>query len=153
MARKRPLTESHDEIFGDMVTGLGEAISFVRGELDPSTYRVHFPNDVDVKAVRQKTGLSQESFAVAYGLSAGTVRDWEQCRRAPDQAARMYLYAIGKDPKGVYTIIAGNKRQTVTHKVSVVGKKKHSVSGSAKRKRVPAHVAAKASASRATRSH
>ncbi|HWE05763.1 MAG TPA: hypothetical protein VG274_03590 [Rhizomicrobium sp.] len=132
---------------------MGEAIGFARGELDPSTYRVHVPSDVDVKAVRQKTGLSQDVFAVTYGLSAGTVRDWEQRRRAPDQAARMYLHAISKDPKGVYTIIAGDKRHTVTNRVSVAGKKKHPVSGSVKRKKAPAHAAAKASASRATRSH
>lgn len=153
MALKRPVTKSHDEIFGEMVTGLGEAISFVRGELDPSTYCAHVPSDVDVKAVRQKTGLSQDAFAVAYGLSAGTVRDWEQRRRAPDQAARMYLHAIGKDPKGVYTIVAGDKRQAVTAHVFASGKKKHPVSGSAKRKRVPAQVATKPSASRAARSH
>jgi len=106
MARKaRPAARTHDEIFASMVDGLDHAISIAKGEADPATYRVHVPFDLDVKAVRQKTGLSQEAFASAFGFSAGTVRDWEQKRRAPDQAARMYLWAIGQRPDTMREIL------------------------------------------------
>jgi putative transcriptional regulator len=106
MARKaRPAAKTHDEIFASMVDGLDHAIGIAKGEADPATYRVHIPFDLDVKAVRQKTGLSQEAFAGAFGFSAGTVRDWEQRRRTPDQAARMYLWAIGQRPDTMREIL------------------------------------------------
>ena len=106
MARKaRAVTKMHDEIFASMVEGLENAISIARGEADPVTYRVHVAVDVDVKAVRKKTGLSQEAFAGAFGFSPGTVRDWEQKRRTPDQAARIYLWAIGQRPDTVREIL------------------------------------------------
>src|SRR5579871_1070921 len=97
MARKVHPAKTHDEIFAEMAAGLREAVAIARGEADPSTYRVHAP-DVDVKAVREKTGLSQDAFAGAFGFSTGTVRDWEQKRRKPDQSARMYLWVIGREP-------------------------------------------------------
>jgi Mn-containing catalase len=52
--------------------------------------------EVDVKAVL-KNRLS-EAFAGTFGFLPGTMRYWEQRRRMPDQAARMYLWAIGQRP-------------------------------------------------------
>ena len=154
MARKARNTSARtrDQIFGEMVEGLGEAISIAKGEADPATYRVHAPGDIDVRAVREKTGLSQDAFAGAYGLAPGTVRDWEQRRRAPDQAARMYLHAIQKDPKGVYAIIAANKRKP-EYKTSRAEMKRIRVSPNPKRRTVPARAKTKASGSRSSRSH
>jgi putative transcriptional regulator len=97
--------KAHDEIFAEMLEGGKQAVAIMRGEADPSTYRVHF-GDIDVKAVRNKTGLSQEGFAGAYGFSTGSVRDWEQRRVQPDQAARAYLYVIGEKPDMVRKTLA-----------------------------------------------
>ena len=44
-----------------------------------------------MKAVRKKTGLSQAGFASTYGLSAATLRDWEQNRKMPERTAQLYL--------------------------------------------------------------
>jgi putative transcriptional regulator len=44
-----------------------------------------------VKVIRRALGISQE----------GTLRDWEQGRVAPDQAARAYLTVIARDPEAV----------------------------------------------------
>ena len=105
-ARKSRIPKkTHDEIFASIVEGLDHAISIVRGEADPATYHVHVPVDVDVKAVRKRTGLSQEAFAGVFGFAPGTVRDWEQRRRTPDQAARMYLWAIGERPETMREIL------------------------------------------------
>ncbi len=136
MARNASV-KTHDRIFGEMVEALGEAINIAKREADPATYRVHPPDDIDVRAVRRKTGLSQNAFAGAYGLAPGTVRDWEQRRRAPDQAARMYLHAIGKNPEGVYTIIAGDKRRKAERETSRVEKKTIRVSAAPTRKPFP----------------
>ena len=51
--------------------------------------------------VRIKLGLSQEQFAERFGIPIGTLRDWEQHRSKPDQAAESYLKVIAKNPKAV----------------------------------------------------
>lgn len=53
------------------------------------------------KRVRWKLGLSQPEFAERYGIPLGTLRDWEQHRSEPDQAARSYLQVIEAEPKRV----------------------------------------------------
>jgi putative transcriptional regulator len=53
------------------------------------------------KIIRRALGLSQEDFAARYQIPIGTLRDWEQGRVEPDQAARAYLTVISRDPEGV----------------------------------------------------
>jgi putative transcriptional regulator len=53
------------------------------------------------KHVRWTVGLSQEEFAKVFGIPIGTLRDWEQGRFEPDQAARSYLKVIAHNPKAV----------------------------------------------------
>ena len=78
-----------------------EAASIARNEADSSTYRVHVPREVDVKAIRTRQGLTQEEFAARYGFAASAVREWEQKRRMPDPAARAYLVVIDREPEAV----------------------------------------------------
>ena len=54
-----------------------------------------------VKIIRRALGISQEDFATRYHIPIGTLRDWEQGRVAPDQAARAYLTVIARDPEAV----------------------------------------------------
>jgi putative transcriptional regulator len=54
-----------------------------------------------VRALREKLKLTQEEFAARFHLPLGTVRDWEQGAHHPDQAARVLLTVIEKDPDGV----------------------------------------------------
>jgi putative transcriptional regulator len=54
-----------------------------------------------VSALRRKLNLTQEEFAARFHLPLGTVRDWEQGAHRPDQAARVLLTVIEKDPDGV----------------------------------------------------
>lgn len=54
-----------------------------------------------VKVIRRALGISQEDFAARYHIPLGTLRDWEQGRVAPDQAARAYLTVIARDPEAV----------------------------------------------------
>ena len=51
-----------------------------------------------VKAVRQRLGMTQEQFAQAFRLPVGTVRDWEQGRSEPDAPARALLQVIEREP-------------------------------------------------------
>jgi putative transcriptional regulator len=54
-----------------------------------------------VKAIRRAFGLSQEEFAQTFRIPIGTLRDWEQGRVEPDQAARAYLKVIARNPQAV----------------------------------------------------
>lgn len=54
-----------------------------------------------VKTLRRALGLTQEKFGTRYHIPLGTLRDWEQGRREPDQPARAYLKAIAGKPDGV----------------------------------------------------
>jgi len=49
------------------------------------------------KQLRWKLGLSQAEFARRFHIPLGTLRDWEQHRTEPDQAAQAYLKVIAAD--------------------------------------------------------
>jgi putative transcriptional regulator len=55
-----------------------------------------------LKIIRRALGLTQEEFAARYQIPLGTLRDWEQGAKQPDQAARAYLRAIAGDPAAVH---------------------------------------------------
>lgn len=54
-----------------------------------------------VKIIRRALRLTQEQFATQFGIPLGTLRDWEQGRKEPDQAARSYLLVIASAPDAV----------------------------------------------------
>ena len=54
---------------------------------------------IDVSAIRRKTGLSQAAFSARIGVSAGTLRNWEQGRRSPEGAARVLLAMLARNPR------------------------------------------------------
>jgi len=55
-----------------------------------------------LKIIRRALGLTQEEFATWFQIPLGTLRDWEQGAKEPDQAARAYLKAIVGDPEAVH---------------------------------------------------
>ncbi len=55
-----------------------------------------------MKIIRGALGLTREEFAARFQIPLGTLRDWEQGAKEPDQAARAYLRAITGDPDAVH---------------------------------------------------
>jgi putative transcriptional regulator len=49
---------------------------------------------------------SGAQFAATFGLSLSVVRDWEQGRFVPDQAARTLLKVIARNPEAVKEALA-----------------------------------------------
>ncbi len=94
------------ETFEKIAAGLADATTIARGEADPSTYRVHLPSEIDVKALRRRKRMTQTEFAARYQLSVARLRDWEQGRSRPDSAARAYLRVIEREPEAVERALA-----------------------------------------------
>ena len=80
-----------------MIQSAKEALAYAEG--NTKGFVVHKP--VDVKALRTRLGLNQPEFAARYGLSVGTLRDWEQGRSQPDRPAQTLLRVIEREPEAV----------------------------------------------------
>lgn len=93
-------------VFEGIMAGAREALAYARGEADLSQYKVHLPSDINVRAIRKKTGLTQEAFAMRYGFNLARLRDLEQKRTKPDSVVRAYLLVIQKNPKAVQEALA-----------------------------------------------
>jgi putative transcriptional regulator len=80
-----------------VLRGASEALAHTRGE---KLGRANFviTADIDVKAIRKKTGLTQERFAETYGFSLSTLKNWESNRREPEGSAKAYLLVINERP-------------------------------------------------------
>lgn len=89
--------------FDSMMRGLAQAKVFIE-ESARDGYVIHEP--VDVKAVRAKTKLSQAKFARTYRVSVKALKEWEQGRRMPDQAAQTLYTIIDREPQVVADILA-----------------------------------------------
>lgn len=82
-----------------VLRGLREAAAHARGE--PNKVVVHAPAKVNVKAIRTRTGLSQDAFAKRYGFTVDSIQNWEANRREPTGAARLLLTVIDREPEAV----------------------------------------------------
>jgi putative transcriptional regulator len=58
------------------------------------------------KIIRRALHLTQEEFAARFQIPLGTLRDWEQGKTEPDQAARAYLRVIARNPQAVVEALA-----------------------------------------------
>ena len=59
------------------------------------------PEKFNIKSIREAMGLSQDEFALEFGLEVSTLRNWEQGRSEPDTAARNFLVTVARDPDAV----------------------------------------------------
>jgi putative transcriptional regulator len=62
--------------------------------------------DIDVRAIRRASGMTQAEFAAAYEFSIRTVQEWERGAKRPSGPARTLLRAIKADPEGLRKAIA-----------------------------------------------
>ena len=83
----------------DVLTGLKEYAAYKRGEktgVKLYTFPT-IPEDVDVKSIRGKLGMTQEQFTT-FGFSLSAIRQWEAHRRTPEGPARVLLMVIARNP-------------------------------------------------------
>ena len=65
----------------------------------------YVPPRTDVRALRERLGVSQAEFARRYLLSVRTIQQWEQEAREPSEPARVLLFAIASDPQAVARVL------------------------------------------------
>lgn len=86
-----------NQMFNELIESVEQAGAIRRGEVEPS--REHVFTALDVKAIRERTGRTQEAFAQMIGTSLSTVRSWEQGQRQPTGPARALLTIFQADPE------------------------------------------------------
>ena len=122
--------------FEQMMDGLNDVEAFLAGEQEG--FRAHVPQDVDVKAIRNRLGMTQAKFSDAFGFSLDAIKHWEGGRRTPEAPARTLLTVIDKNPAAVLTALnpaafataVGSSKPTTVH---VRDRKRHASRGATKR--------------------
>lgn len=86
--------------YASIKRGLEQAIRHQKGGR-VSGLKLHVPPVVDVRAIREQTGLTQEQFAATFAISLGALRHWERGDRKPRGTALVLLNVIAKEPRAV----------------------------------------------------
>src|SRR5690349_23890625 len=89
--------------FEQMMDGLDDVEAFLAGEQEG--FKAHVPRDVDVKAIRNRLGMTQARFSDMFGFSLDAIKHWEGGRRTPEASARTLLTVIDKNPVAVLTAL------------------------------------------------
>ena len=83
-----------------------EILAHLKGDARLPTGRLVLPDEVDVKRIRTRAGMSQAEFARAFCINPRTLQEWEQGRRKPDATTRAYLAVIAKNREAVLDALA-----------------------------------------------
>ena len=99
-----------NELFDELVASVREGGAILRGDKAPA--RAFVVGGPVVKQIRAQYGLSQGEFAAMLGISVGTLRNWEQGRRAPEGPARVLLQVAARHPEAVRVVVrTGSQRR------------------------------------------
>ena len=107
--------------FEQMMDGLDDVEAFLAGEQEG--FKAHVPREVDVKAIRNRLGMTQAEFSDTFGFSLDAIKHWEGGRRTPEAPARTLLTVIDKNPAAVLTALnpaafaaaVGSSKPTTVH--------------------------------------
>ncbi|SDX86107.1 putative transcriptional regulator [Allochromatium warmingii] len=90
--------------FIEIMSGLNDAKSHAQGQ---SRHVIeHAPDCLNVKAIREKTGMNPQRFCATLGISLNTLKHWEQGSKIPRGSARILLKVVDKNPQVVIKAIA-----------------------------------------------
>ena len=124
--------------FEQMMNGLNDVEAFLAGKQEG--FKAHVPEEVDVKAIRNRLGMTQARFSNTFGFSLDAIKHWEGGRRSPEAPARTLLTVIDKNPAAVLTALnpaaVSSSKPTASKHTNVrvrIGRKRQT-SGGVKRK-------------------
>lgn len=93
----------NNDTFTELLSSIREGAEILQGRKNPSrTFEV---NAQDIKAIRERLGLSQRQMANLMGVSVDTLQNWEQNRRKPRGAAKTLLLIAARHPEAVLDIM------------------------------------------------
>jgi putative transcriptional regulator len=91
----------------DLIESLSQAIAHAKGQSKAAQVHVlHVPN---VRTLRERLKMSQQTFASTFHIPLATLKGWEQGRRQPDATAAAYLNVIEKMPKEAQAALAPSR--------------------------------------------
>jgi putative transcriptional regulator len=93
----------NDKDFQKLLESVTQMGSIIRGENVP--HRRTILTKLDVKALRERLGLTQNQFAGMIGVSIKTLQNWEQGRRQPEGPAKALLRVVEKEPQAVLSAL------------------------------------------------
>jgi putative transcriptional regulator len=106
--------------FEQMMDGLNDVEAFLAGEQEG--FKAYVPQEVDVKAIRNRLGMTQAKFSDTFGFSLDAIKHWEGGRRTPEAPTRTLLTVIDKNPAAVLTALnpaafaaVGSSGRTTVH--------------------------------------
>ena len=89
----------------EMIKGAKEALDYLRGDKTKGrAYKVR-SRDIDVKAIRNKLGMTQQVFSEEFAIPVSTLKKWETKNRVPEGPAKAYLMVIAKNPRAVQSVL------------------------------------------------
>ena len=89
--------------FEQMMDGLNDVEAFLSGEQEG--FKAYVPQEVDVRAIRNRLGMTQVKFSDTFGFSLDAIKHWGGGRRTPEAPARTLLTVIDKNPAAVLTAL------------------------------------------------
>jgi len=87
--------------FNAIREGLEDAIAYASGDKSKGEKHKVKIEEIDVRTLRNRLGLTQKQFAKLFGVSLATLRNWEQGRRRPEGPAMVLLNVIQREPEAV----------------------------------------------------
>jgi putative transcriptional regulator len=85
------------KMFKELLESVREGGAILRGQRKPS--RRFEMRSSGIRAIRERTNLSQSEFAHLIGVSVKTLQNWEQNRRHPTGPAAVLLRIIEYEPQ------------------------------------------------------
>ena len=94
------------KMFDELLGSNREGGAILLGQQKPS--RRFVVDAAGVRAVRERTSLSQSEFATLIGVSVKTLQNWEHDRRRPTGPAAALLRIKARGPRLAVSAIHGN---------------------------------------------
>jgi putative transcriptional regulator len=96
-------------MFNELLESVQEADAIMRCKAKLG--RVFEYPDPAVRAIRERTGLSQNKFATLIGVKPSTLRNWEQGRRQPTGPAKALLRILEADTENAVRALQPKKNR------------------------------------------
>lgn len=97
-----------NNLFADLLVSAEEMVAIETGQKKPDAANIHSYEVVNVRAIREASGISRDEFAKLVGTSTETIKSWETKRRNPTGPAQILLRLIESNPTQMITMLTNS---------------------------------------------